>query len=51
VAAAEILVSKLGPQSVAVGASTLVLKSALKDSRLFPTVKPSPKASSGNSVK
>ncbi len=38
VAAAEILVSKLGPQSVAVGASTLVLKSALADSRLFPSI-------------
>ncbi len=38
VAAAEIMVSKLGPQSVAVGAATLVLKAALEDSRLFPVV-------------
>jgi glucokinase len=38
VAAAEILVSKLGPRSVAIGAATLVLKSALSDSRLFPVV-------------
>jgi predicted NBD/HSP70 family sugar kinase len=38
VAAAEILVSKLGPQSVAVGAATLVLKAALEDSRLLPRV-------------
>ncbi|MCB1182311.1 ROK family transcriptional regulator [bacterium] len=38
VAAAEILVSRLGPQSVAVGAATLVLKEALGDSRLFPAV-------------
>ena len=38
VAAAEILVSKLGPRSVAVGAATLVLKAALGDSRLFPVV-------------
>ena len=36
VAAAEIMVSKLGPQSMAVGAATLVLKAALEDSRLFP---------------
>ena len=41
VAAAKILVSKLGPQSVAVGAATLVLKSALDDSRLFPAVQAS----------
>jgi len=39
VAAAEILVSKLGPQSVAIGAATLVLKAALEDSRLFPILK------------
>jgi predicted NBD/HSP70 family sugar kinase len=38
VAAAKILTSKLGPQSVAVGAATLVLKSALDDSRFFPAV-------------
>jgi predicted NBD/HSP70 family sugar kinase len=38
VAAADILVSELGPRSVAVGAATLVLKSALEDSRLFPAV-------------
>jgi predicted NBD/HSP70 family sugar kinase len=38
VAAAEIRFSKLGPQSVAVGAATLVLKSALDDSGLFPAI-------------
>ncbi len=38
VTAAEIMVSKLGHQSVAVGAATLVLKSALADSRLFPEI-------------
>lgn len=38
IAAAEILVSKLGPQSVAIGAATLVLKAALADSRLFPPI-------------
>jgi len=38
VSAAEILVSELGPRSVAVGAATLVLKSALDDSRLFPAI-------------
>jgi predicted NBD/HSP70 family sugar kinase len=38
VAAARIVASKLGPQSVAVGAATLVLKAALDDSRLFPAV-------------
>ncbi|NNE43197.1 MAG: ROK family transcriptional regulator [Gemmatimonadetes bacterium] len=36
VAAAEIRTSDLGPRSVAVGAATLVLKSALADSSLFP---------------
>jgi predicted NBD/HSP70 family sugar kinase len=46
VAAAEILASKLGPQSVAVGAATLVLKSALDDSRIFPVV---PASSNGSS--
>jgi len=38
VASAEIRVSKLGPQSVAVGAATLALKAALDDSGLFPVV-------------
>jgi len=33
----DIRLSELGPQAIAVGASTLVLKSALEDSRLFPT--------------
>jgi len=47
VAAAEILVSKLGPQSVAVGAATYVLKAALSDSRLFPVVNGSAKAANG----
>lgn len=36
VVAADLLTSRLGPQSVAVGAATLVLKAALEDSRLFP---------------
>jgi predicted NBD/HSP70 family sugar kinase len=36
--AAEILLSELGPKAVAVGAATLVLKSALDDSRLFPQI-------------
>ena len=36
--AAEVRTSALGPQAVAVGAATLVLKSALADSRLFPAV-------------
>lgn len=49
VAAAEILVSKLGTQSVAVGAATLVLKAALSDSRMFPRVKNPAKASSKGS--
>ena len=38
VAAAEIRFSKLGPQSVAVGAATLILKAALDDSGIFPTL-------------
>ena len=38
VAAAEIRASELGPKSVAMGAATLVLKAALEDSHLFPTV-------------
>ena len=38
VAAAEIRASELGPQAVAVGAATLVLKEALSDSRLFPFI-------------
>jgi predicted NBD/HSP70 family sugar kinase len=38
VKAAEIRASELGPKSVAIGAATLVLKSALADSRLFPKV-------------
>ena len=50
VAAAEILVSKLGTQSVAVGAATLVLKAALGDSRLFPAVALPAKAPSKGSV-
>ncbi len=37
-AAAEIRTSELGPLSVAIGAATLVLKTALEDSHLFPTV-------------
>lgn len=50
VAAAKILASELGPQSVAVGAATLVLKSALEDSRLFPAVPSSANATSRNSA-
>ncbi len=38
VAAAEIRASKLGPQSVAIGAATLVLKAGLEDSRIFSSV-------------
>jgi len=38
VAAAEILASELGHQSVAVGAATMVLKAALEDSRHFPVI-------------
>jgi predicted NBD/HSP70 family sugar kinase len=38
VIAAEIVVSELGPRSVAVGAATLVLKAALNDSGYFPAV-------------
>ena len=37
-AAADIRASELGPQSVAVGAATMILKAALDDSRLFPAV-------------
>ncbi len=36
VAAAEILISRLGPQASAVGAATLVLEAALSDPSLFP---------------
>ncbi len=46
VATADILVSKLGPQSVAVGAATLILKTGLDDSRVFPTVE-LPEATTG----
>jgi predicted NBD/HSP70 family sugar kinase len=38
VSAAEIRASELGPKSVAIGAATLVLKEALRDSSLFPAV-------------
>lgn len=38
VAAVEILLSRLGPRSVAVGAATLVLKTGLGDSRFFPAI-------------
>ncbi len=50
VSAAEILVSKLGTQSVAVGAATLVLKAALGDSRLFPAINSSAKVPSKGSA-
>ncbi len=36
VSAVEIRVSELGPHSIAIGASTLMLKAALEDSSLFP---------------
>ena len=45
VAAARILVSELGPRSVAIGAATLVLKAALNDSGYFPAVEPVRKTS------
>lgn len=38
VAAADIVISELGPRSVAIGAATLVLKASLGDSRLFPEI-------------
>lgn len=38
VSAAEIRASKLGPQSIAIGAATLVLKEGLSDSRIFSDV-------------
>ena len=50
VAAAEIVVSTLGPRSVAVGAATLVLKAALADSRLFPVLEAPDQASAGGSA-
>jgi predicted NBD/HSP70 family sugar kinase len=36
IAAAEVRTTELGPQATAVGAATLVLESALADSRIFP---------------
>jgi glucokinase-like ROK family protein len=51
VAAADIVVSELGPQSVAVGAATLVLKAALNDSNLFSNVQTAAKASTRISAK
>ena len=41
-AAADIKVSDIGPQSVAVGASTLILQAALEDSRYFPDLESDP---------
>jgi predicted NBD/HSP70 family sugar kinase len=38
-AAAEIRTSELGPQSVAVGAATMILEAALADSQRFPVVR------------
>ncbi len=38
VAVSEIVTSELGPQSIAVGAATLILEAALNDSTLFPIV-------------
>ena len=51
VATAEILLSELGPQSVAVGAATLVLKTALEDSSLFPVVEAAGNSSAQGSAK
>ncbi|MBE0566678.1 MAG: ROK family transcriptional regulator [Krumholzibacteria bacterium] len=51
VAAAEIRASELGPRAVAIGAATLVLKAALADSRLFPsldTEMPAPPRAAGS---
>lgn len=41
-AGASIVMSGLGPQSVAVGAASLVLKEALANPRLFPATAPVP---------
>jgi predicted NBD/HSP70 family sugar kinase len=38
VSAAELRTSELGPRSIAVGAATMVLKAALADCQLFPTI-------------
>jgi len=38
VAAADIKASELGPQSIAIGAATMILKAALDDSRYFPAL-------------
>lgn len=38
VSAAELHTSELGPRSIAVGAATMVLKAALVDCQLFPTI-------------
>jgi predicted NBD/HSP70 family sugar kinase len=47
----KIMVSRLGPQSVAIGAATLVLKAALGDSGLFPVIKAPAKTTTGSSAK
>jgi predicted NBD/HSP70 family sugar kinase len=48
VSAAQIKVSELGPRAVAVGAATLILKSALEDSRFFPVIEePDPLSKEG----
>ena len=47
VAAAKIQTSELGPLSVAIGASTLILKAALDDSRLFAVLREPVEASIG----
>ncbi len=49
VAAAEIGFSQLGPQSVAVGAATLVLKTALNDSGIFPAIEAPANPAEGSS--
>jgi predicted NBD/HSP70 family sugar kinase len=48
VRAAEIRTSDLGLRAVAIGAATMVLKAALEDSRLFPTVGVAAARSRGN---
>jgi glucokinase-like ROK family protein len=43
-AVADVKTSELGPQSIAVGAATLVLDAALEDARMFPAPVPEPRA-------
>lgn len=48
IVAADLRTSELGQQSIAIGAATLVLKSALADSRLFPPVEIPIKSQAGD---